>query len=71
MVQEHALRRWRKEHEIRLAALAEQVGVTASHLSEIERGLNAPSLKLAVRLSEATKNAVTLAEFVTQPEPAE
>lgn len=55
MVQtDHPMRAWRDAHKITLARLAGTVGVTASHLSEIETGKNAPSLDLAVRLSRAT-----------------
>jgi transcriptional regulator with XRE-family HTH domain len=54
MEQVHALRSWRQEHSITLAELAKAVGVTASHLSEIERGLNSCSLNLASRLSQKT-----------------
>lgn len=54
MDETHPLRAWRKAHEITLAQLAGAVGVTASHLSEIETGKNAPSLDLAGRLSRAT-----------------
>lgn len=37
-----------------LAALARLVGVTASHLSEVENYKNEPSLDLASRLSDVT-----------------
>jgi transcriptional regulator with XRE-family HTH domain len=67
-MQEHPLRLWRKKHEVRLETLAAKVGVTASHLSEIERGLNRPSLGLAARLSAATGNKVRLSEFVEAAE---
>jgi transcriptional regulator with XRE-family HTH domain len=50
----HPLRRWRKDRDVTLAALAGKVGVTPSHLSEIERGSNTPSLELAAKLSQAT-----------------
>lgn len=51
----HPLRAWRDTNGITLAALADEVDVTASHLSEIERGIGTPSIKLARRLSEATQ----------------
>lgn len=65
----HALRRWRKKNDMTLTELAERVGVTASHLSEIENGRNTPSLELAAKLSRITADktgrpAVPLTEFV-------
>lgn len=62
----HPLRRWRREKGLRLAQVAEfeGVGVSPSHLSEIERGNNKPSLDLAARLSKATGGEVKLEEFV-------
>lgn len=73
---DHALRRWREDKGITLAALAGRVAVTPSHLSEIERRRNTPSLELAAKLSDETRDAngvpaVPIAEFVRQPEPAE
>ena len=60
----HPLRRWRKDRSVTLAVLGEQAAVSPSHLSEIERGLNAPSLNLAARLSGATGGEVAVEEFV-------
>jgi len=60
----HPLREWRKEHDKTLATLAGGVGVTPSHLSEIERGLNDPSLALASKLSKAT--GIPIDRFVKQ-----
>lgn len=64
----HPMRVWRNEKRITLNALAEKVGVTPSHLSEIERGVNSPSLDLAAKLSRATADetghpAVDVLEF--------
>jgi transcriptional regulator with XRE-family HTH domain len=64
----HPLRRWRKENDVTLAALASEVGVTPSHLSEIERGLNGVSLALSKRLSKATKGGVSLDEIAEATE---
>jgi transcriptional regulator with XRE-family HTH domain len=52
----HPLRDWRETQVPKktLAALAGEVSVSASHLSEIENGKNDPSLELAVRLSRVT-----------------
>jgi transcriptional regulator with XRE-family HTH domain len=58
----HPLRLWRREQGKTLTELAEAVGVTASHLSEIERGLNDPSLALAARLSRETN--IPIDQFV-------
>jgi transcriptional regulator with XRE-family HTH domain len=55
----HPLRRWRESTGTTLAALASKVGVTASHLSEIERGLNTASLNLAGRIGSATGGCVS------------
>lgn len=76
MADPHPLRRWRSENKVTLAALAARVGATPSHLSEIERGENVPSLQLADRLSRATAApdgvpAVPLTEFVPQTEAAQ
>jgi transcriptional regulator with XRE-family HTH domain len=69
MRQVHALRQWRKEHDKTLADLARAIGVTPSHLSEIERGLNEPSLALAAKLSRETE--IPIEQFVRQEAAAE
>jgi transcriptional regulator with XRE-family HTH domain len=51
---DHPLRRWRTERSVTLTTLADQVGVYASHLSEIENRNNRPSLRLAAKLSQIT-----------------
>lgn len=60
----HPLKIWRQSQspKVTLAALALRVGVTASHLSEVENYKNEPSLDLTARLSEAT--GLTMKEFV-------
>lgn len=63
----HPLRLWRGRKKVTLASLAYSLDVTPSHLSEIERYRNKPSLKLAVLLSLATGNEVTVGEFVAKP----
>lgn len=52
----HPVRAWRKSQtpKITLATLADRLGITPSHLSEIEKGNNVPSLALAVKLSRET-----------------
>ncbi len=69
MDQVHPLREWRKANDKTLASLAGDVAVTPSHLSEIERGLNDPSLALAARLSKAS--GIPIDKFVKQAEAAE
>lgn len=56
METDHPLRAWRKSQapKVTLATLAARVGVTPSHLSEIETGNNEPSLALAITLSKET-----------------
>lgn len=53
---EHPLKAWRRGQtpKVTLVALAERVGVTASHLSEVENYKNEPSLDLTSRLSDVT-----------------
>lgn len=53
---DHPLRRWRLSFDpvVTLVSLASDVGVTPSHLSEIERGFNNPSVSLAVKLKKRT-----------------
>lgn len=62
----HPIRRWRKDNGVTLATLASEVDVTPSHLSEVERGLSKVSLRLASRLSRATK--VSLEEIAEAAE---
>lgn len=65
---EHPLKIWRQGQtpKVTLAALARRVGVTASHLSEVENYKNEPSLDLADRLSEAT--GLEMKAFVPPPQ---
>lgn len=66
----HPLRAWRFGQTPRktLTSLAEEVGVTATHLSEIENWNNDPSLTLAHRIHTIT--GIDLEEFV-RPEVRE
>lgn len=68
-MEDHALRRWRRSKGVTLGALAKRVGVTASHLSEVETGKNSVSLELAAKLSRETQDdsgvpEVPLEQFV-------
>lgn len=62
----HPLRQWRHDHGLTLQALKALAGVrvSPSHLSEIERFKNSPSLDLAAKLSRATDGAVSIGDFV-------
>jgi transcriptional regulator with XRE-family HTH domain len=63
---DHPLRRWRQANNVTLKALKERAGVkvSPSHISEIERHNNTPSLDLAAKLSRATDGEVSIADFV-------
>lgn len=60
---DHPLRAWRKRQEpsVTLTALAADLGVSPSHLSEIENWNNQPSLDLVARLHEIT--SIEMKEF--------
>ncbi|MEU4120124.1 XRE family transcriptional regulator [Kitasatospora sp. NPDC028055] len=47
------LRVLRQQNRLSLEALAEQVGVTKSYLSKVERGLSDPSISTALKLARA------------------
>lgn len=64
----HPLRRWRKANGVTLAALASEVEVTPSHLSEIERGKNGASLSLLKRLAKATHGEVSFDQMAEAAE---
>lgn len=68
--QEHPLRAWRHRQEPRktLSDVAEKVGVTPSHLSEIENWNNEPSLELTAKLAELAD--LDMRAFVKQAESA-
>lgn len=59
----HPVRAWRKSQtpKVTLATLADRLGITPSHLSEIEKGNNEPSLALAVKLNRET--GIDIAQF--------
>lgn len=56
----HPLRTWRKTKGVTLAALGKEVGVVASHLSQIETGDRGASLDVALKIHELTGDAVPL-----------
>lgn len=67
----HPLKTWRLTQEPKktLASLAGDVGVSASHLSEIENWNNEPSFELLTKLHSITK--LNVADFVKQAEAAQ
>lgn len=67
----HPLKAWRLKQEPKktLASLAGDVGVSASHLSEIENWNNEPSFELLTKLHE--KTGLNVADFMKQPEAAQ
>lgn len=71
MKTDHPLREWREgiTPKVTLATLAGEVGVTPSHLSEIENRRNEPSLALAAKLSKRT--GIPMDRFVRQSEAAQ
>jgi transcriptional regulator with XRE-family HTH domain len=71
MSKEHPLRVWRHSQEPRktLVDLANDVGVTPSHLSEIENWNNEPSLDLLSRLHRVT--GIEMSCFVRGIKPTE
>jgi plasmid maintenance system antidote protein VapI len=68
---DHPLKVWRRTQspKVTLVALAQQVGVTASHLSEVANYKNVPSIDLADRLSNAT--GLEMKSFVVPAEAAQ
>jgi transcriptional regulator with XRE-family HTH domain len=67
---EHPLRTWRQSHKPRktLSEVAGKVGVTPSHLSEVENWKNEPSLGLTAELCKIT--GIDMKAFVKQAESA-
>lgn len=47
------LKRIRKDRELTQEELAERVGVSLGWISRIERGINAPNLKLLTKIAKA------------------
>jgi transcriptional regulator with XRE-family HTH domain len=48
-----ALRRVREEHGLSQDRLAEEAGLSQHYLSEVERGVNSPTLTVIMKLCEA------------------
>lgn len=60
-----SLRQRRKELGLTLQAVADAAGLTAGFISQVERGITAPSLASLVAVSEVLKTP--LSEFLQQP----
>lgn len=67
----HPLKAWRLRQtpKVTLTALARQLDVSASHLSEIENLNNDPSLELTARLSSLT--GLEMRDFVRDAQQRE
>lgn len=67
----HPLKNWRlkQEPKMTLTTLAGEVGVTASHISEIENYKNEPSFELLTKLHD--KTGLNVADFMRQSETAQ
>ena len=57
------LKEFRTNNRLTVADVASSLGITRQHVYEIERGSAYPSRKLALRIEEATKGAVTLRDL--------
>lgn len=62
----HPLRTWRKARQINQATLARLLGVSLAHISQIETGVNAPSLALAARIERTTGGDVRAIDLVRE-----
>jgi transcriptional regulator with XRE-family HTH domain len=71
MTHQHPLRQWRKANGKTLDDLKAVTGTSAAMLSFIETGRRQPSLRLAMKLSNATDGAVPLESFAEPAEAAE
>ncbi len=65
----HPMREWRRLNGKTLQDVANDVGCTQPHLSEIENWKNEPSLDLTARLSSLT--GIDMKAFVKQTEAAQ
>ena len=58
------LHEWLERHNMAQAELARRIGVSEATLSRIRRGVNTPGLDTAIKIQEATCNAVTLQDLI-------
>lgn len=56
----HPLRVWREKRKMAQVDLAHSLGVTPSHISQIESGQKGCSLDMAVKIADLTAGAVPL-----------
>lgn len=59
----HPLRLWRQTKKLRLSDVCKTLSIQKGYLSELERGLKVPSLALAERIRNMTKNRVQAKHF--------
>lgn len=67
----HPLKRWRRENNLTLEALGQQIGVTRSSLSHYETGARIPRPQIMEKIREATGGAVRPADFYPSQRGAE
>ena len=60
----HPLRIWRASYSITMKALAAEMGVSQSYLSEVERGIKRPAFKNMMSIRAATRYDVTADEMM-------
>lgn len=65
----HPLRLWRKSKDMRLADVCAVLDIHQGYLSELERGLKIPSLPLAEKIRDMTKNRVKPQHFIGWSKP--
>jgi len=64
-----ALRLIRVFHDLKQVELAERLGISRSHISEIEKGIKTPSLDLVERYSQVFKMPVSAIMFFAEELP--
>jgi DNA-binding XRE family transcriptional regulator len=60
----HILRAYRQKTGVTLEQLGRTIGASKGFLSKVEKGQQTPSLKLAVKISEATNGEVAPGDLV-------
>lgn len=55
---------WMKLNNVSQPEMAEMLETTIPTISRVRRGINTPSLDLAIKIVELTKNEVTLQDLV-------
>jgi len=62
----HPLRLWRLSKKKTLIDVCDVLNIHPGYLSELERGLKVPSLQLAIKIMEMTKNKVKPSSFLEE-----